>query len=172
MSRRAVIIAIVVVAALASGVAWEVASPWWTLKDMRNAAKAGDGNRLASYVDFPRVRADLREQLIDAANEKIPARAFEAILGKHRVDRIIDPVINAIVSPKSLQVALDVAPKGSASGNSAKPGCGMKREDLSHFSVRCAKLANGQADLRFERQGFSWKLVGIDLPDEYGARII
>ena len=48
----------------------------------------------------------------------------------------------------------------------------MKREDLSHFSVRCAKLANGQADLRFERQGFSWKLVGIDLPDEYGARII
>ena len=117
MSRRAVIIAIVVVAVLASGIAWEVASPWWTLKDMRDAAKAGNGDRLASYVDFPRVRADLREQLIDAANEKIPARAFEAILGKHRVDRIIDPVINAIVSPKSLQVALDVAPKGSASGN-------------------------------------------------------
>ena len=171
MRRRAVLFAAVAVAIVASGLAWEIASPWWTLKNMRDAAAAQDSERLASYVDFPRVRDDLREQLIDAANRRVPARAFEAILGKRRVDRIIDPVIDAVVSPQSLKVALDMAPNAEEPKSDAKRACGMKREGLGHFRVRCARLPNGPGDLEFERRWFGWKLVGIDLPDEYGARI-
>lgn len=164
MRRRSILLGTIVIAVVASSIAWEVASPWWTLKNMRDAAAAQDSDRLASYVDFPRVRTGLREQLIDAADKRVPARAFEALLGKHRVDRVVDRVIDSLVSPQSLRIALDAADKRSESGGSAKPACGMKRESLDQFRLRCAQLSIGQADLEFEREGFGWRLVGVDLP--------
>ena len=171
MSRRSLILAIIAIAFLALAATWEIASPWWTLKNMRDAAAAQDSEKLASYVDFPRVRADLREQLIDAANRKIPARAFEAIVGRRSVDRVIDPVIDVMVSPKSLNIALDVAPKVDGPKGDRKRACGMKRQGLEHFRVRCAQLPDGPGDLVFERRAFGWKLVGIDLADDYGTQI-
>ena len=171
MRRLSILLATVVVVIVASGLAWEIASPWWTLRNIRDAATERDSEKLASYVDFPRVRADLREQLIDAADRRVPARALEAVIGKRSVDRLIDPVIDAVVSPNSLKVALDVAPKADAPKDAAKGACGMKREGFERFRVRCARLPDGPGDLVFERHGFGWKLVGIDLADEYGIRI-
>ena len=171
MSRRALRLAILVIAALALAAAWEIASPWWTLKGMRDAAAAQDSEKLASYVDFPRVRANLREQLIDAADRRIPARAFEAILGKRSFERFIDRIIGFMVSPQSLKIALDVASKVDGPTDATKRACGMKREGLEHFRIRCARLPDGSGDLVFERHGFGWRLVGIDLPDDYRTRI-
>src|SRR5690349_4173100 len=132
MKRRPVFFAIAVATILAAGIGWQVASPWWTLKNMRDAARKRDSERLASYVDFPRVRSDLHDQLIAAADERIPVAAIQAILGKHAVDRIADRAINLIVSPEGLRVALDVAPQGKSSsgesaGPAAKSSCGMTR---------------------------------------------
>lgn len=174
MKRRSVFLAIAVVAILAAGIGWELASPWWTLKNMRDAARERNSERLASYVDFPRVRADLREQLIAAANKRIPVAAIQAIVGKHAVDRVADRAIKPIVSPEGLRLALDVAPQGTKSsdepsGAAAKSSCGMTRESLDRFRVRCAKLPTGSGDLVFEREGFGWRLVGIDSPDDGAA---
>ena len=164
MSRRSLALAITAVVLLALAVTWEVASPWWTLREMRDAAAARDTEKLATYVDFPRVRIDLREQLIGAADKRVPARAFEALLGKHRVNRVVDRVIDNLVSPESLRIALDAAAKRSEDRGSPKPTCGMKRESLDQFRLRCAQLPTGQADLEFERERLAWRLVGIDLP--------
>jgi len=170
MRRRWILIAIVAAAVLASGIAWEVASPWLTLKGMRDAARASDSDRLASYVDFVRVRADLRRQVIRHVDGRFPGHSLEAVVARKGVRLVVDPIVDVIVSPESLKVALEFAPKSEGSG-AAKQPCGMKREDLSHFRVRCAQLPNGLGDLKFERQGFGWKMVGIDLLDDYGARI-
>ena len=48
-------------ALLAAG--WWFGSPWWTLWRMREAAAAGDSGTLASYIDFPALRASTRAQL-------------------------------------------------------------------------------------------------------------
>jgi len=172
MRRRSIWLAIVVVAILASGVGWWVTSPWWTLKSMRDAIRADDNDRLASYIDFPRVRADLRDQLIQDVKARLPPNYFSPLVVKQGARLIADPIVDLIVSPKSLKLALDIAPKSESSDGASKQNCGMTREDLNHFRFRCARLPGGQADLRFERQGFGWKLVGIDLPDDYGAKII
>lgn len=47
--------AAIALASLAAG--WWFGSPWWTLWRMREAAAAGDAQALASYIDFPAVRA-------------------------------------------------------------------------------------------------------------------
>ena len=176
MKRLSVILTVVGIAILAAGIGWEVASPWWTLRNMRDAARERDGERLAGYVDFPRVRADLREQLIAAADKRIPVAAIQAIVGKHAVDRVVDRAIKAIVSPEGLRVALEVPPQrknssAESSGAAAKKSCGMTRESLDRFRVRCAKLPTGSGDLVFEREGFGWRLVGTDLPDDDGASV-
>jgi hypothetical protein len=137
---------------------------------MRDAATVRDGDRLASYIDFPRLRASLREQLTDRVESAVPAPLYDAFV-KRRAGRIIKPIIDAIVSPESLKVALDVAPKSSGSSDRTRQTCGVDRNRLDHFRVRCARLPGGQADLEFERRGFGWRLVGIDLPENYGARI-
>ena len=176
MRRRSTVLAIVIVATIAAIITWEVASPWWTLKGMRDAARARDSERLASYVDFPRVRADLHDQLIAAAGERIPVAAIQAIVGKHAVDRVADRAIKLIVSPEGLRLALDVAPQGKGANGegsgAAKDSCGMARDSLDRFRVRCAHLPTGSGDLVFEREGLGWRLVGIDLPDDFGARIL
>jgi len=154
-------------------VGWEVASPWWTLKNMRDAAQAKDSERLASYIDFPSVRSDLRGQLIRLAVKKGPAPAYEAFVRKYGARLIIDPIVDVIVSPRALRLAVSLAPAsdGGRSGSAAQRSCGMQRESLDRFRVRCAHLPNGQGDLLFERRGLGWRMVGIDLPDDYGALV-
>ena len=173
MSKRASCIVVLAVAVVALGAAWEIASPWWTLKSMRDAARARDSERLASYIDFPRVKSDLRDQLIALADRKRPAPAYEAFVRRYGAGLIIDPIVDVIVSPKTLRVALLITSKASGRGteSGAKQQCGMTRESLGRFRVRCAQLPNGKADLIFERRGLGWRLVGIDLPDDYGATI-
>ena len=172
MRRRSVWLAIVVVAILASGAGWWVASPWWTLKSMRDAARAGNSERLASYIDFPRVRADLRDQLIQQMDRNSSPSGLERFISHRAAPMLVNPVLHAVVSPDSLEIALDVAPKKAGSVGASNQTCGMNREDLNHFRVRCARLPVGQADLSFERQGFRWKLVGIDLPNDFAATIL
>ena len=161
MSKRVVFLA---AALIALGAAWEIASPWWTLKNMRDAARARDSAALAAYVDFPRVRSNLHGQLDRRAQDDLPAPVYQAF----RRARFIDPIVDVIVSPKALRVALMVAPSGGA----AKRSCGMKREGLGRFRVRCAQLPNGEAELIFEQRGLGWRLVGIDLAEDYGAMVL
>lgn len=169
MRRRSIVLAIAIVAIIAAAITWEIASPLWTLKNMRDAARARDSERLASYVDFPRVRAGLHDQLIDAADKRIPISAIQAIVGKRAVDRVVDRAIKVIVSPEGLGLALDVAAQGKGANgedsDAARNSCGMTRESLDRFRVRCAQLPTGRGDLVFEREGLGWRLVGIDLPD-------
>ena len=173
MSKRSFRFTLLAAALIALAAAWEVVSPWWTLKGMRDAARARDSERLASYIDFPRVRSDLRDQLIGLAGKKLPVPGYEAFVRRYGSGRIIDPIVDVIVSPEALRVALLIAPRSSAggSGPAAKRTCGMKRESLGRFRVRCARLPNGEADLVFERSGFGWRLVGVDLPGDYGSAV-
>ena len=151
----------------------DAASPWWTLKNMRDAAVARDSERLATYIDFPRVRSNLREQLVSLADAKGPSPAYEAVLRRVGVRSIIDPIIDVIVSPEAMRVALMVAPSRSSEtrADGATESCGVKRDGVRQFRLRCARLPNGNADLVFERRGFGWVLVGIDLPADYGALV-
>jgi hypothetical protein len=60
MSRRrlglVVALVLVLVGALYYG------SPYWTVWRMQTPAEAGEGDRLARYVDFPAVRESVRSQ--------------------------------------------------------------------------------------------------------------
>lgn len=142
---------------------WYFASPWWTLRAMREAAQARDTERLVAYIDFPSVRQSVRDELAEQVDARLPhvlAKALVAKLGK--------PVVDAIVSPDVLSAALIAKPAGG--GGSGAGNCGLTRESFSEFRLRCAKLAGGQADLIFHRRGLGWVLAGIDLPADFNVK--
>lgn len=162
MTRRGWAALAVGVSLLVVAAGWYVASPWWTLKNMRDAARSRDGDRLASYIDFPAVRQSASDELAEEVDARLPG-----LLPKKLIEKLGRPVVDALVSPDVLRAALIAKPKGKGSG---ADNCGLSRQGLSEFRLRCAQLANGQADLIFRRRGLGWVLAGIDLPSDFKAK--
>ena len=142
---------------------WYFASPWWTLRSMRDAARARDSERLVSYIDFPAVRQSVRDELAEGLEKRLPG-----FLSKALVAKLGTPVVDAIVSPDVLSAALIARPEGGE--GSGQDNCGLTRESFSEFRLRCAKITGGQADLIFHRRGLGWVLVGIDLPADFKVK--
>ena len=50
-------------AVLLAAVGWWFASPWWTLRAMREAAAAHDEKALSAHVDYPALRASVKSEI-------------------------------------------------------------------------------------------------------------
>ena len=48
---------------LLAAVGWILGSPYYTLWQMREAARANDADRLSAFVDYPALRADLKSEI-------------------------------------------------------------------------------------------------------------
>jgi hypothetical protein len=135
---RSAVIAVAIILLVSSG--WWFGSPWWTLWRMRSAAEAGDAGTLASYIDFPALRASTRAQL----------RPRLGPLGS----ALARPAVDALVSPTALRVAL-VKPRRDR----GEAGLELIRSGVGEFRLH----RDGGRDLVFRRHGLSWKLSEVRL---------
>ncbi|HEX8448830.1 MAG TPA: DUF2939 domain-containing protein [Allosphingosinicella sp.] len=124
---------------LAAG--WWFGSPWWTLWRIREAARAGDSEAVAAYVDFPALRASTRAQLGPRLGP----------LGR----ALAGPAVDALVSPAALRLALG---GGAGSGGGGPAEVELVRTGAGEFRVR-----SDRGDLVFRRRGLGWKLAEIRL---------
>jgi len=156
--------------AVALGVGWWVASPWWTLRSMQQAARARDAAGVADHVDFPALRDDLKGEVLaglvaDARRSRDPSARIGAALG----GVLVGPMIDGLVTPQMLATAF-AARAGTAKTARSVPSRAfdvgeaptIERTGLSEFRL-VPTAAKGGA-LVFRRQGVSWRLVGVDLP--------
>jgi hypothetical protein len=72
-----------------------VGSPWWATHRMQRAAENGDGEKLAEYVDYPAVTANVESQI---------AAGLSAKKGLFRVfaSQIVGTVAKALVTPENI----------------------------------------------------------------------
>lgn len=178
-----------IIVGLCAGLAaagWTYASPWWTLRAMRDAAQARDAEALGAYVDFPALRADLKTDLSAAMMaEMARARASQTqsgapdafgALGIALGFAMLDPLIEGVVSPAGLQVMFAGDPAAATASRTPAPlgdvsvsgDFTLERTGLSEFRVVGQGAA--PAALVFRRDGLGWRLVGIDLPPQALAR--
>jgi hypothetical protein len=162
MTRRAVILFGLGAALIAIPAGWYFGSPWWTLWRVREAARAGDAERLASYVDFPAVRANAKagiraewRSVLDAVGAEGPGRDK---LSAFAARRLSDPAVDALVRPETLRpwlagMSLRFAGRGGG-GTGYRPE--IERRSLNEFIVRDSQHRGGA--LTFRRHGFGWKL--------------
>lgn len=146
--------------------AWLTLSPYITLKSMQSAAQANDAETLNGYVDYPKVRENLKADMAAmAATETAkrgasPAQAAMAMA-------FIGPMIDAYVQPATMTGMLTgrnqkgPAPKARITGDDIK----VTRNSLTRFTVTSADAKAGTGGgAQFEMVGLGWKMVRITLP--------
>jgi hypothetical protein len=165
--------ACVAAAILAAG--WYFGSPWYTLHEMRAAARAQDDARFASYVDFPALRRDLKGKLKERMVAEARRRSGLGALGLAFGAALVGPLVDRTVSPDGIRAAF-IARRGQArpAGAPEAPGGSLllperpivRRLAFSEFLV--ASRERPDSGLVFTRHGLGWKLSGVELPPDRG----
>ena len=156
---------------VAAGATWYLASPAWTLRQMKAAADANDPGALNAYIDYPALREDLKAEIMVQmrAEAKKDTSGFGP-LGLAIGTAMIGPVIDGVVSPAGMRAALTARRDQAHSGAGREAASVLHvpddpvivRRGLSEFLV--ATKREPASGLVFKRHGLSWKLSGVDLP--------
>lgn len=138
--------------------AWFLVTPWWTMKQIVDAAEAGDRETLERLVDFEAVRegmrADLRASRDDGDTDLLDR------VGDGIVRTVGGAAIDTFATPNGLAVMLDasaVVPGDDYSWD-------VERDSLNSFrAVSTTEDGNAGPQMLFERDGLGWQLVGLRL---------
>ncbi len=149
--------------------AWYLASPWFAMNGLAEAAQDGDTAALEDKVDFPALRASTSEQITEAARRgsgqsgllaRVPAVVTERI-GREALDRALTPeTVGRMVASGTL--AADFLPEQL---RGQEISWGVEREGFDSFRA-IGTFEDGTAGptLIFARDGLAWKLTGFELP--------
>jgi hypothetical protein len=158
---------------IAAGATWYLASPDWTLHQMRAAADANDPDALNSYIDYPALREDLEAEIkgrlmAEATKDKSGFGPLGLAIGTAMtgplVDRLVTPAgMRAALMAKRDQALTRAAPQ-AASALRVPADPVIVRRGFSEFLV--ASKQQPGSGLVFKRHGLSWKLSGVDLPPD------
>lgn len=166
--RKYIVAGVLVALLLALGIGWYMMSPWWTVRAMVEAAKAGDAEALSAKIDFPALKKDLTADLNtrlneEAARDKSPASQMGLAIARQMMPGVVD----AFVSPGGIKAAFvmmdEEAPPPRLPPGAKQPGKPkIERIGLNRF--RLEREGTAGSGFVFERSGLGWKLTGVDLP--------
>ncbi len=163
---RKAVAAILVLLIVIAG--WWYASPIWTLREMRDAAKTHDSARFSAYVDYPALRESLKVGLRRAANGEAGKQSDPVqSIGAAAAFLFVGPIVDSVVTPKAVEAAFVADENRPASSLKTLPVTAdehavIERAGLDTFRVHGTDASKGA--LVFHLEGLRWKLAGIDLP--------
>lgn len=165
MKKRHVLGAAALLAALVVG--WYLTAPYVTLWRLRAAVESEDEEALRALVDFPRVRANLTEDLRGVAGPEIEERIEDSPLagvGRMLGDAAVEELVEAYVSPEGLfSLTRGRNPRSGVPPSDEPPELTIRRRGLDTFVATGETELGRSPDFVFTRQGLSWRLVRIDL---------
>jgi len=153
-----------------------LATPWLALHELRDAARAGDAERLNDMVDFSELRESVRLNLLErvARSDDGHAGSRARALGAAVAGALLGPMIDAVITPDAVASLLrSQRPQGAVwhatSAGQEQLRANSHYESLNRFvvSLRPAEGANDEDPIQlvFHRDGmFNWKLAELRLP--------
>jgi len=177
---RKIIVGVVVAAVVAFALAW-AASPILSARALINAAKAGDTRKLEQLVDFPSLRASLKDELNDALIERMrrDPRVVERGLGglgmmlaplllSGAVDTLVTPevVANMVMTAEAPDPSKPRSPEsaGTRDGQDIHQSWGYRSLNEFAVTLTARDRPDDRLALIMVRQGlFAWKLAAVDL---------
>lgn len=143
---------------------WFYGSPFWTVRQLKQAVLAKDSETASEYIDFPALRENLKAELSASMLDSVDKNQGRfAELGVAMGSAIFDKEIDSMINPAGFRVMLT-----RHSSNIAVLNDGTQDFEITHFGLsrfRAIDKSNpsGVAFV-FHRDWFSWKLSGIELP--------
>lgn len=158
---------------IAAGVTWYLASPDWTLRQMKAAADGNDADALNSYIDYPALREDLKAEIMaqmiaEARKDKSGLGGLGLAIGT----AMVGPVIDGLVTPAGMRAALIAKREEDQTKAAPRAASALRipdepvivRHGFSEFVV--ASKRHPRSGLVFKRHGLSWMLSGVELPPD------
>ena len=132
--------------------------PLWTALQIRDAVLSGDTAVLERKVDWPEVRASLKQSLpVYLAGQGIIGQALTALFGTTVVDTIVD----SYVSPSGL-VHLMASPEQRENLAARNLRWAFFKSPLCfEMIMRPPKYADTRVINQYELRGFEWKLISV-----------
>ncbi len=142
---------------------------------MRDAVKASDAVTFNQYVDYPKLRENLKGELssqLDKASAMVggPAKSGESMLGKMLMGRFVD----ALVQPETVMqimrrgVLKESTEPQTPENDSDKLDWVSERVGVNTFIAYVGKPNEPQPNrigMVMEREGFAhWRLTGLRMP--------
>jgi hypothetical protein len=162
-------------------------SPYWAVHQMRSAAQAGEGDRLAGYVDFPALRESVKSQMQammvkEMQSDEMKSNPF-AGLGMMLAGNMANMVVDGMVTPDNLanminrgrakslmarDLSLANAPADSNSSNDPgkRPRIDQYYEGMGVFKIEMHDPNSDKVLITWvlNREGwFEWKLESMRL---------
>lgn len=178
MKKKNLVLGAVVAAGALAVSIW--ASPHWQLYRMRAAVEARDAQALARHVDFPALRESVKRQLMrrlgaEGALSESRSNPFAAF-GRRMALAVIDPVVDAAVSPAGVVAMLEAGdirvqptpggpPQPAGDAPRDKPNYDVSYRGWNQVLVERAD--GGGVAFVLDRHGlWRWKLAGVELREE------
>lgn len=161
------------------------ASPYLALYQIKNAAQSGNADKLSEYIDYPSVRQSLKDQMNahmvkEMAKEKNTQDGFAA-LGTMLASAMVEKMVDAVVTPQGMTLLLQgkdfkqqaesnqdtTTPQDSTSGSENHIDYSLAYQSFNHVNVKLhnkAKPEKGDATVKMERDGLSWKIKSFEVP--------
>ena len=171
MSKSKLYVAIAALVVVLLGAGWYFGSPRWTLHQMQTAAQEKDADKLAGYIDFPALRASLKEQMkakMAAEMMKVKDDNPFAAMGAAFAVNMIDGMVEALVTPTAMREVFANAPEPKP--DEGKIGVRVKNLEMERVGLSEFRLVNQEdktgSSLIFKRDGLGWKMTEIRVPAE------
>jgi hypothetical protein len=174
LMNRTRVLAAGAVGALLVAAATSFASPWWSLHRLRDAVARHDADAVSAQVDFPALRASVKDQLQASISRDVDGTAGGnpfAEIGRKFAMAVANPLIDAAVSPEGVAAMVEhgkiaiakPAPAAEAPGTESpqeKPRYALHYRGWDRFAV----TAQDGGSFIFRRDGlWSWRLAGIEM---------
>jgi hypothetical protein len=173
-----VVAALLVLVLTAVAAAW-LASPLWTFEQLKDAARAGDQERLEALVDFPAVRDNLKKQ-VDSRAVKLAREAsgvgmpavmalgkLGAMIGDRAVDRLVTPEAITLIVNRGRNPRLNWSNDDPPPRADARPEVRYAYLSPDRFRVALSPPDRPETSvaLIMERRGlFTWRVEELELP--------
>jgi hypothetical protein len=167
---------IVAVALLAALGIWFYLTPFHAYSGMAKAAENRDATALANYVDFPALKESVKANVNAKFSAEIARQGDSdpaAALGAAFASALINPMVEALITPDSLTTMIRNGVPPSTDATGAAPAAGSQTETtkgyegLNRFVVKVRQLDSSRDPVVFvfHREGLvSWKLSAMRLP--------
>ena len=159
---------------------WFYYTPYQVVRNMQEAAQAHNASKLASYVDFPAVKENLKAELNGQMLQKLQGNPLAAV-GAVFTSALVNAMVDAMVSPQGLAMMMQgekplAASKTETTESSAQPEPGkasnkvettMGYDGLSQFTVKVYPRGKPEQTIHLVLQRhniLSWQLTEIHLP--------
>lgn len=154
-------------------------SPYLTAYQLKQAVDQGDGSKVAAYIDFPSVRANLKQDLgtlIDRQYQQERKQNMAAGLNAVIAKRLLTGMVDMVVTPdNTISMIQGIDPQEAATNpDISRPGeqTEIRQADLAYRGLNRFEIAVTNDDdktvtLDMQRRFLTWKVVHIHMPNEY-----